>query len=247
MRRIRIQVAYDGTDYHGWQVQPELETIQGTLEQVFSDIEGRPVHVAGSGRTDAGVHALAQVAAVDMENPIPVENLRRAVNRLLPPDIRVTRVEEAAAGFNPRYDAQAKTYEYRIFRGEICPPFERRYVTHHPYPLRLDEMIAAALLFEGQHEFGAFAASDDRDELGLSKVRRVFCSKLSLETERLIYRVTGSGFLKHMVRNMVGVLLEVGKGNVDREGVLARLERGCSIPPGPTAPARGLFLVSVEY
>ncbi len=247
MRRIKITVAYDGTDYHGWQVQPELQTIQGTLEQVFGDIEGRPVHVAGSGRTDAGVHALAQVAAVDMENPIPVENLRRAVNRLLPPDIRVTRVEEAATGFNPRYDAKRKTYEYRIFRGEICPPFERRYVTHHPYPLRMDEMMEASRLFEGEHDFGAFAASDDRDELGLSKVRSVFCSKLSLEAERLIYRVTGSGFLKHMVRNMVGVLLEVGKGNVDRGGVLARLEPGCAILPGPTAPARGLFLVSVEY
>ena len=247
MRRIKITVAYDGTDYHGWQVQPELKTIQGTLEQVFGDIEGRPVHVAGSGRTDAGVHALAQVAAVDMENPIPVENLRRAANRLLPPDIRVTRVEEAAAIFNPRYDAQAKTYEYRIFRGEICLPFERRYVTHHPYPLRMDEMTAAALLFEGEHDFSAFAASDDRDQLGLSKVRSVFCSKLTLEGERLIYRVTGSGFLKHMVRNMVGVLLEAGKGNLDRAGVLSRLEPGCSIPPGPTAPARGLFLISVDY
>lgn len=247
MRRIKITVAYDGTDYHGWQVQPELKTIQGTLEQVFGEIEGRRVHVAGSGRTDAGVHALAQVAAVDMENPIPVENLRRAANRLLPPDIRVTGVEEAAAGFNPRYDARAKTYEYRIFRGEICPPFERRYVTHHPYPLRMDQMMEAARLFEGERDFSAFAASDDRDELGLSKVRRVFCSRLALEGERLTYRVTGSGFLKHMVRNMVGVLLEVGKGNVDCGGVLARLEPGCSIPPGPTAPARGLVLVSVEY
>ena len=247
MRRIRITVAYDGTDYHGWQVQPELKTIQGTLEQVFRQIEGRPVHVAGSGRTDAGVHALAQVAAVDMENPIPVENLRRAANRLLPADIRVTRVEEATPDFNPRYDAKAKTYEYRIFRGEICPPFERRYVTHHPYKLSVPEMIAAAALFEGQHDFSAFAASDDRDELGASKVRTVFCSKLSVEGERLIYRVTGSGFLKHMVRNMVGVLLEVGKGNVDREGVLARLQPGCSIAAGPTAPARGLFLISVDY
>ena len=247
MRRIRIDVAYDGTDFHGWQVQPELETIQGTLEQVFGEIEGRPVHVAGSGRTDAGVHALAQVAAIDLSNPIPLDNLRRAVNRLLPPDIRVLGVEEVAPDFNPRYDAKAKTYEYRIFRGEICSPFERRYVMHHPYPLRVQEMIAAAPLFEGQHDFSAFAASDERDELGASKVRTVFCSKLSADGERLIYRVTGSGFLKHMVRNIVGVLLEVGKGNVDREGVLARLEPRCSIPPGPTAPARGLFLISVEY
>jgi tRNA pseudouridine38-40 synthase len=247
MRRIKITVAYDGTDYHGWQVQPALQTIQGTLEEVFGGIEGRPVHVAGSGRTDAGVHALAQIAAVDMENPIPLDNLRRAVNRLLPADIRVTRVEEAAGDFNPRYDAKRKTYEYRIFRGEICAPFERRYVLHHPYPLCVPDMIAAAALLEGEHDFSAFAASDERDELGASKVRTVFCSKLSAEGERMIYRVTGSGFLKHMVRNMVGVLLEVGKRNVDREGVLARLKPGCAIPAGPTAPARGLFLVSVEY
>jgi tRNA pseudouridine38-40 synthase len=247
MRRIKLEVAYDGTDYHGWQVQPGLPTIQATLEQVFGEIEGKPVHVAGSGRTDAGVHALAQVAAVDMENPIPVDNLRRAANRLLPPDIRVISVEEAAPEFNPRYDTKAKTYEYRIFRGEICLPFERRYVTHHPYPLRVEEMLEAALLLEGQHDFTAFAASDERDELGTSKVRTIFCSKLSREGDRLIYRVTGSGFLKHMVRNIVGVLLEVGKGNVDREGVLARLEPRCGIAPGPTAPPRGLFLVSVEY
>ena len=247
MRRIKIQVAYDGTDYHGWQVQPDLATIQGMLEQVIGEIEGRPVQVAGSGRTDAGVHALAQVVAFTIQNPIPVENLQRAVNRLLPLDIRVTRVEEVALEFNPRYDAKAKTYEYRIFRGEICPPFERRYVYHHPYPLRLEEMLQLAPMLEGEHDFTAFAAADERDELGASKVRTIFCSRLSEEGDRLIYRVTGSGFLKHMVRNIAGVLLEVGKGNVDRAGLVARLEPGCKIPPGPTAPPRGLFLISVEY
>jgi tRNA pseudouridine38-40 synthase len=247
MRRIRTLLSYDGTDYHGWQVQPGLPTIQGALEQVLSGIEGRPVQVAGSGRTDAGVHAIAQVAAFSIENPIPVDNLRRAMNRLLPRDIRVLQTEEAAPDFHPRFQARRKTYEYRIFRGEICSPFERRYVYHHPYPLAIDEMIAVAPLLEGQHDFTAFAASDDRDELELSKMRTIFCSRLTLDGERLIYRVTGSGFLKHMVRNVVGVLLEVGKGNIDRAGLLARLEPGCKIPPGPTAPARGLFLVSVEY
>ena len=247
MRRIKIQVSYDGTDYHGWQVQPGLATIQGTLEQVFGEIEGQAVQVAGSGRTDAGVHALAQVAALTMENPIPLENLRRAANRLLPPDIRVTRVEKAPIDFHPRFQAKAKTYEYRIFRGETCSPFDRRYVYHHPYPLALDEMMNLAPLVEGEHDFTAFAATDERDELGASKVRTIFCSKLALDGERLIYRVTGSGFLKHMVRNMVGVLLEVGKGNVDRAALLERLIPGCRNPPGPTAPARGLFLVSVEY
>ena len=247
MRRIRTLLSYDGTDYHGWQVQPGLPTIQGALEQVLSGIEGRPVQVAGSGRTDAGVHAIAQVAAFSIENPIPVDTLRRAMNRLLPRDIRVLQAEEAAPDFHPRFQARRKTYEYRIFRGEICSPFERRYVYHHPYPLAIDEMIAGAPLLEGQHDFTAFAASDERDELELSKMRTIFCSRLTLDGERLIYRVTGGGFLKHMVRNVVGVLLEVGKGNIDRAGLLARLEPGCKIPPGPTAPARGLFLVSVEY
>ena len=247
MRRIKIQISYDGTDYHGWQVQPGLPTIQGILEQVFGEIEGQAVQVAGSGRTDAGVHALAQVAALTMENPIPLENLRRAANRLLPPDIRVTHVDEAAMDFHPRFQAKAKTYEYRIFRGEICAPFERRYVYHHPYRLALDEMTRLAPLIEGQHDFTAFAATDDRDALGASKVRMIFCSKLAQEDERLIYRVTGSGFLKHMVRNIVGVLLEIGKGNVDRAGLLDRLQPGCTLPAGPTVPARGLFLISVEY
>jgi tRNA pseudouridine38-40 synthase len=247
VRRIKIVVSYDGTDYRGWQVQPGLPTIQGALEQVISGIEGRPVQVAGSGRTDAGVHAAAQVAAFSIENPIPLNNLRRAVNRLLPRDIRVLHVEEAAVDFHPRFQARRKTYEYRIFRGEICSPFERRYVCHHPYPLAIEEMIALAPLLEGEHDFTAFAASDERDELELSKVRTIFCSRLALDSERLIYRVTGSGFLKHMVRNIVGVLLEVGKGNVDRAGFLARLEPNCEFPPGPTAPARGLFLMSVEY
>ncbi len=247
MRRIKILVSYDGTGYHGWQVQPGLPTIQAALEQVISEIEGRPVQVAGSGRTDAGVHAIGQVAAFSIENPIPVDNLRRAMNRLLPRDIRVLSVEDAAMDFHPRFQAKRKTYEYRIFRGQICSPFDRLYVCHHPYPLAIEEMIALAPLLEGEHDFRAFAASDDRDELGLSKVRTIFCSRLALDGERLIYRVTGSGFLKHMVRNIVGVLLEAGKGNVDRAAFLGRLEPGCEIPPGPTAPARGLFLMSVEY
>ena len=247
MRRIKILVSYDGSDYHGWQVQPELATVQGVLEEVISRIEGRAVAVAGSGRTDAGVHALGQVAAFSIENPIPVDNLRRAINRLLPRDIRVLEVEEATPDFHPRFQTRRKTYEYRVFRGEICSPFERRYVYHHPFPLRTEQMIALAPLLEGEHDFAAFAASDDRDALELPKVRTIFCSRLAVEGDRLVYRVTGTGFLKHMVRNIVGVLLEVGKGNLDRAGILARLEPGCGIPPGPAAPARGLFLVSVEY
>jgi tRNA pseudouridine38-40 synthase len=203
--------------------------------------------VAGSGRTDAGVHALAQVAAFSLANPIPLPNLRKAMNRLLPPDIRVLQVEEAAAEFHPRYAATAKTYEYRIFRAEVCPPFEHRYVYHRPYPLDEERIIELASLFAGEHDFSAFAAADERDELELSNTRTVFASAADRRGDLLVYRVRGSGFLKHMVRNMVGVLLEAGKGNLSRADLEARLTPGCTIPPGPTAPARGLFLVGVEY
>jgi tRNA pseudouridine38-40 synthase len=247
MRRIRITVAYDGTDYHGWQVQPGLPTIQGTLESVASEIEGARVHVEGSGRTDAGVHALAQVAAFSLSNPIPVENLRKAMNRLLPRDIRVLEAAEAAPDFHPRFQAKAKTYEYRIHRAEICPPFIRRYVHHHPYPLDEARIVELAPLFRGEHDFSAFAASDEKDELGLSKVRAIYSSCAEKREDLLIYRVRGGGFLKHMVRNIVGVLLEAGKGNLTRADVERRLQPGCAIPPGPSAPARGLFLMSVEY
>jgi tRNA pseudouridine38-40 synthase len=240
MRRIKIQLAYDGGGFHGWQVQPGLPTIQGSLEQALEELEGQPVHVAGSGRTDAGVHALAQVAAFNLANPIPLPNLLRAVNRLLPPAIRVLSAEEVPAGFHPRFDAKAKTYEYRIVRTEVCGPFDWPYAHHYPYPLDENRMMRLARAFEGQRDFTAYAASDDRDAEGESRVRTIFSSALESAPGRLYYRVRGDGFLKHMVRNIVGTLLEAGKGNV------ADLDA----PPaqsGPTAPAKGLFLVAVEY
>ncbi len=240
MRRIRIHVAYDGANFHGWQVQPTLPTIQGALEEILAGIEGSHVKVHGSGRTDAGVHALCQVAAFSLSNPIPPENLKRAVNRLLPHSIRVLSAEEVHEDFHPRFHATAKTYEYRMVRTEICSPFDWPYVLHHPYPLNEDRMVQLAGAFEGEHDFSAYAAADDRDELGHSKVRRVFSSVLERAPGRLTYRIRGSGFLKHMVRNIVGTLIEAGKGNI----------ADCSALPakcGPTVPARGLFLVSVEY
>ena len=247
MRRIRIAIAYDGTAYYGWQVQPGLPTIQAVLEAVLYEIEGMAVSVEASGRTDAGVHALAQVAAFNLSNPIPADNLQKAMNRLLPRDIRVLSAAEAPAEFHPRYDALAKTYEYRILRAPVCPPFERNYLLHHPYPLDRQAMTDCAPLLEGEHDFSAFAAADESDALGRSKIRKIFASQMTCEEDRLLYRVRGSGFLKHMVRNIVGVLLEVGKGNLGRSAIEARLTPACVIPPGPTAPARGLFLVSVEY
>lgn len=246
MRRIKIIVSYDGTAYSGWQKQPDLPTVQAILEAIVAGIEKKPVTIYGSGRTDAGVHAYAQVAVFNLENPIPEANLRKAMNRLLPHDIRIVSVEEAPDDFHPRYDAVAKTYQYTIFRAEVCPPFSRRYVHHYPYPADEAAMIALAPLFEGEHDFTAFAAADaERDKRPNSKVRRIFSSVMWSEEERLVYRVRGSGFLKHMVRNMAGTLLEAGKGNLDGNGLRALLT-GCG-KCGPTAPASGLFLVNVEY
>jgi tRNA pseudouridine38-40 synthase len=247
MRRIKLTIAYDGTAYNGWQVQPGLPTIQGLLELAFLDIEKRPVHVAGSGRTDAGVHALAQVAAVSIENPIPPRNLKKALNRLLPQDIRVLSVEEAPEKFHPRFDAISKTYEYRIWRGEVCSPFERRFIHHHPYPMDDARFIDAAQLLAGEHDFSAFAAADDADVLSRSKVRTIFASAAERDGDRLLYTVTGSGFLKHMVRNIVGMLIEAGKGNVDSDKIRALLTGTIRAKAGPTAPACGLFLREVRY
>ena len=240
MRRIMIKLAYDGGGFHGWQVQPGLPTVQGALERIVSDMEGAPVHVAGSGRTDAGVHALEQVAAFTISNPIPLDNLRRAVNRLLPPAIRLLSAEEVHPDFHPRFDARAKTYEYRMVREPVCSPFEWPYAHHYPYRLDEQRMMRLARVFEGEHDFTAYAASDDRDSEGKSKVRSVYASTLESCAGRMRYRIRGSGFLKHMVRNIMGTLIEAGKRNIEDLAVLPAKR-------GPTAPAKGLFLVEVEY
>ena len=215
------------------------------MEEIVSGIEGQPVRVEASGRTDAGVHALAQVAAFTIENPIPPYNLRRAMNRLLPASVRVLGVEEAHADFHPRFDAVAKTYRYTIFRDEVCPPLEWRYVYHHPYPLDEAAMAVAAGVYAGEHDFTAFAAADhnsnqlEREAEPASKVRRIFSSAIERQGSRLIYTVRGSGFLKHMVRNIVGTMLEAGRGNIPAHLFPSKSAR--------TAPAKGLTMVSVEY
>ena len=242
MRRIRLRIAYDGTDFHGWQVQPGLATIQGELERILTDLEGSPVTVHGSGRTDAGVHALGQIAAITLRNPIPVDNLRRAINRLLPESIRILAVDEVPLSFHPRFDARAKTYLYRIYRDEICSPFDRRYVHHHPYPLDEPRMIAAARRFEGEHDFVSFASAQRDME---STVRTIFESRLERLGLELRYRVRGSGFLMHMVRLIMGTLVEVGKGNLDDDALtdmLAGRRKAIML-----LPARGLTLVQVDY
>jgi tRNA pseudouridine38-40 synthase len=245
MRNIRVKVAYDGSGYCGWQVQPDQPTIQGALESVLAGIEGQPVAVAGSGRTDAGVHALGQVATFPLANPIPVENLQKAMNRLLPEAIRIVEVAEAPTGFHARYSATAKLYEYRIWREEICPPTLSRYVYPHPYPLDEAAMRQAAPEFEGTHDFRSLAAGNAEGKE--STIRTIFSSTLERQGSLLVYRVRGSGFLHHMVRNIVGVLLEVGRGVRAPGGVAAILAARQRAAAGSTVPARGLFLVEVEY
>ena len=246
-RRIRLTVSYDGTAFHGWQVQPGLVTIQSELQRAFHVITKLPVTMQGSGRTDAGVHALGQVVAFSTTSRIPCQNLPRAMNRVLPGAIRVLTAADVAPSFHARFDAVSKLYEYRIYRDEICPPFDFPYAHHFPYPLDEAAMIAAAPVLEGEHDFTAFAAYDERYTEDYSKVRTIFSSVLTREGPRLIYRVRGSGFLKHMVRNIVGTLLEVGKGNLVNAQLQNMLRGAPRAEGGPTAPPGGLFLVEVRY
>ncbi|HSB76152.1 MAG TPA: tRNA pseudouridine synthase A, partial [Terriglobales bacterium] len=193
-RNLKFTLAYDGHDFHGWQVQPELVTVQGLLSAALERITGERVLPQGSGRTDAGVHALAQVASCAIESPIPAANLVIALNDVLPPAIRILAIEDAAPAFHARASARAKTYRYRLWRAAICPPFLARYVYHHPYPLDEAAMIAAAPLVCGQHDFTSFAAVDPergREGEEISKVRRVFSSSWQREGEELVYSIRG--------------------------------------------------------
>lgn len=249
-RNFKLTLAYDGTDFKGWQVQPQCATIQGTLADAIERICGERVLPQGSGRTDAGVHALAQVASFPLESPIPAENLLTALNHTLPSAIRVNEISEASAEFHARHSAKAKTYEYRIFRGSICSPFLARYVYHHPYALDEDAMREASQHVLGKHDFASFAAVDPekgKEETELDQVRSIYSSDWERQGELLTYRVRGDGFLHHMVRNLVGTFLLVGKGSIAAASIpfiLAARDRSLA---GPTAPASGLFLISVEY
>jgi tRNA pseudouridine38-40 synthase len=252
----KLVLAYDGTEFHGWQVQPDCATVQGELRDALARITGEDVLPQGSGRTDAGVHALGQVASFALAAPIPEANLARALNRALPASIRVLSATRERSDFHARHSALAKTYEYRVFRGEICPPWLARYVYAFNAPLDVEAMQRAAVLVCGEHDFTSFAATDpDREERepngdgSGTTVRRLHTSQWTLEAENdlLLYRVRGNGFLHHMVRNLVGTFLEVGRGNLRETEIPAILESRARERAGPTAPARGLFLVDVEY
>jgi tRNA pseudouridine38-40 synthase len=250
MRNLKLILSYDGTDFAGWQVQPDAVTVQGTLASAIGRITGEKVLPQASGRTDAGVHALAQVVTFVTESSVPTQNFVKALNDILPASVRGLEIEEAPPDFHARYSARAKTYRYRISRAAICPPFLARYVWHYPYPLDESAMVRAAELVEGEHDFTSFAAVDpERGHEGfpVSNVRRIFSSSWERLGDEFIYTVKGSGFLHHMVRNLVGTFILVGKGNLTGEDVARILQARERSAAGATAPAMGLYLVGVEY
>jgi tRNA pseudouridine38-40 synthase len=245
-----LTLSYDGSGFSGWQVQPDANTIQGTLASAIGRITGENVLPQGSGRTDAGVHALAQVATFSTSSPIPAENFVKAINDVLPPSIRILEVVEVPADFHARKSAKAKTYRYRIYRGTICSPFFSRYVWHFPYPLDEDSMAEAAPLIVGEHDFTSFAAVDPergRENGEASNLRTIVSSQFGREGDELIYTVRGNGFLHHMVRNLLGTFMLIGKGTLQLDDIQRILEARDRSAAGATAPASGLFLVAVEY
>jgi tRNA pseudouridine38-40 synthase len=277
MTAWKLTLSYDGSAFHGWQVQPGLTTVQGTLAEAIQNICGESILPQGSGRTDAGVHALAQVASFRLESPVPPANFLRALNRVLPGAMRVLSAEIVDPSFHARHSARRKTYEYRIFErrlrtisGEpaterVCSPFLAPFAWDCRWPLALETMQQAATLLRGTHDFTSLAASDpdrtnreDDDDSpiepsakeGQSRIgaiRTIYDSTWRRENGLLIYTVTGNGFLHHMVRNIVGTLVDIGRGSLtvdDLPRILAARDRSAA---GPTAPARGLFLVSVDY
>jgi tRNA pseudouridine38-40 synthase len=250
MRNIKLTIAYDGAPFHGWQFQPGLQTIQGLLNDAAATIAQEKIVVHGASRTDAGVHALGQVAHFRTHSPLDAAEFERALNAILPPAIRIVSAEEVGPDFHARWLSQAKTYRYRIFRGRVLPPFDDRRALHFPWPLDEAAMAVAARQFEGEHDFTSFAASsgsedDDRDR----RMTRILHSSAMIResADEIVYLVRGRSFLRYMVRKIVGTLLEVGKGRLLPEEIPQLFEARDRARSGPTVPPEGLYLVSIEY
>jgi tRNA pseudouridine38-40 synthase len=252
MTTFKITVSYDGTDLVGWQRQASGTSVQGLLEDVLRELEGRRVTVHGAGRTDAGVHALGQVASFVLDRQITPVVLRQAMNAHLPETVRVLDASAAPAAFHARFDATARTYRYRIWNADVLDPFERAYAWHVLGPLDLDAMTAAARTLEGPHDFAAFqgsggTAATTAREVYMSRACLVQRGRTGAEGRLIAYEVTGSGFLRHMVRTIVGSLIEIGRGRRDAAWLGELLRVGDRTRAGPTVPAHGLFLVGVDY
>ena len=245
MRNIKLVIEYDGTNYHGWQIQPQSPTIQEVIEEKIEIMIRQRVHLAGSGRTDAGVHALGQVACFQTSSSIPIEGLWRGLNSLLPVDITIQSAEEVDASFHPQFGAKRKTYRYLIFNRPSPSAIYRRYSWHLPIPLAMEAMQRAAQILLGRNDFSSFQGAHPDTQDPVREVFRVEWSRK--EPAFLSFLIEADGFLRNMVRNIVGTLVEVGKGKIsveEFEGILAARDRKQA---GMTAPPQGLFLLEVKY
>jgi tRNA pseudouridine38-40 synthase len=246
---FKLTIQYDGTDFHGWQIQGGLRTVQGELTRALSLIEGREVTVHGSGRTDSGVHAEGQVASVVLERRITAYKLRAAINGNVERDLRVTKVEEVDNDFHARYSAIGKTYRYRIVNGAVISPFWVRYAHHDARPLQFAAMTEAAQLFVGEHDWTAFSAAQSDVEDRVRTISALTVREISDDSsERLIeIEASARGFLRYMVRTIAGTLMAVGRGELNNTAVQRAIESGTRPKEAVTAPACGLTLVSVKY
>jgi tRNA pseudouridine38-40 synthase len=250
MRYFKLTIAYDGTDFHGWQMQTGRPTIQGEIVSVLRSLTQETVTLQGAGRTDAGVHAVGQVANFRTQSHLSAGDFQRALNALLPPTIRIVNAEEVGPTFNARWSARGKTYRYRLYRGRVVPPMLWRYVLHYPFPLNEDAMRDAAARFVGMHDFTSFAASTGSEENDKDRAteREIYFAELARtpDNEELVFTVRGRSFLRYMVRKMVGTLLDVGRGKLAPEDIDRLYELKDRSKSGPTVPPQGLCMISVD-
>lgn len=250
MRYFKLTIAYDGTDFHGWQMQANKPTVQGEIVAVLRRLTQENIQLPGAGRTDAGVHALGQVGSFRTQSALSSGEFQRALNALLPPTIRIVAAEETGPDFSARWSAKGKVYRYRLYRGKVVPPTLWRFVLHYPFPLDEEAMKEAATKFVGTHDFSSFAAStgSEDDDKERNTQREIYSAELNRaeDCEELSFTVHGRSFLRYMVRKMTGTLLEVGRGKLAPADIDRLYELKDRSKSGPTAPPHGLFMVRVD-